>query len=226
MIDIDRYMTQLTQMLRQHFGSRLSYVGLQGSYLRGEATDSSDIDAMVVIDRLDINDLDAYRAILAALPHTDKACGFICSNADLANWNPLEIGHLLHSTKDLFGSLQTLIPAYTRQDICNFIKLSINNLYHGLCHTYIHADAAAMAATLPALYKGVFFILQNLYDLTHGVFITSKNELLQKLDGLDRTVLTRSTDLSKGIDYDLRDSVTLLFNWCQQTLAAVSSDNI
>ena len=67
MIDIDRYMTQLTQMLRQHFGSRLSYVGLQGSYLRGEATDSSDIDAMVVIDRLDINDLDAYRATMAGV---------------------------------------------------------------------------------------------------------------------------------------------------------------
>ncbi|MBQ9141799.1 MAG: nucleotidyltransferase domain-containing protein [Lachnospiraceae bacterium] len=32
---------------KDEFGDRLLYVGLQGSYLRGEATESSDIDIMV-----------------------------------------------------------------------------------------------------------------------------------------------------------------------------------
>ena len=133
MIDINNYIARLTDLLKQQFGSRLLYVGLQGSYLRGEATESSDIDIMVVIDGLDMSDLAAYRSAIESLEHFDKSCGFICSKADLANWNPLEICHLLNTTKDHLGVLAELIPAYTREDIKNFIKMSVNNLYHELC---------------------------------------------------------------------------------------------
>ena len=49
MICVDTYISELIQLLKSKFDSRLCYVGLQGSYLRGEATDSSDIDIMVVI---------------------------------------------------------------------------------------------------------------------------------------------------------------------------------
>ena len=52
MIDIEFYLTSAVDGLKSCFGERLLYVGLQGSYLRGEATEESDIDLMVVIDRL------------------------------------------------------------------------------------------------------------------------------------------------------------------------------
>ena len=128
MIRVDAYISELVSMLKAQFGVRLCYVGLQGSYLRGEATDSSDIDIMVVLDELSVADLDDYRAIIESLGDFDKSCGFICSKKDLENWNPLEIFNLLHSTKDYFGILGMLVPAYTEQDIRNFLKFSINNL--------------------------------------------------------------------------------------------------
>ncbi len=140
MIDIENYIWQLIELLKQQFASRLLYVGLQGSYLRGEATESSDIDIMVVIDVLGVSDLDAYRTAIQSLEHFDKSCGFICSKEDLANWNPLEICHLLNCTKDYFGVLGELVPTYSENDIRNFIKMSVNNLYHEICHRYIHAD--------------------------------------------------------------------------------------
>ena len=84
MININNYIARLTDLLKQRFGSRLLYVGLQGSYLRGEATESSDIDIMVVIDGLDMSALAAYRRAIESLEHFDKSCGFICSKADLA----------------------------------------------------------------------------------------------------------------------------------------------
>ena len=46
MIDVQIYMSELTTYLEAAFGERLLYVGLQGSYLRGEATEESDIDAL------------------------------------------------------------------------------------------------------------------------------------------------------------------------------------
>ena len=67
MIRVDAYISELVSMLKAQFGVRLCYVGLQGSYLRGEATDSSDIDIMVVIDGLSVADLDSYRTIIESL---------------------------------------------------------------------------------------------------------------------------------------------------------------
>ena len=69
MVDIENYIKQLIELLTSRFGSRLLYVGLQGSYLRGEATDNSDIDIMVVIDELSVSDLDAYRTAIQSLEY-------------------------------------------------------------------------------------------------------------------------------------------------------------
>ena len=221
MFKIEDYLSNLLGLLKEKFDSRLLYVGLQGSYLRGEATETSDIDIMVVIDNLCVCDLDNYRIIIQALEDSDKSCGFICSKDDIANWNPLEICHLLHSTKDYYGHLQELVPIYTQEDIRNFIKFSLNNLYHELCHRYIHAEAAKNLSHLPGTYKGVFFILQNLYFLTHGKFIATKAELLSLLKGKDHDVLKCAVDLNNGVIRDFLESFTLLFTWCQETLHAL-----
>ena len=218
MLDIESYISRLIRSLQHQFGSRLLYVGLQGSYLRLEATDSSDIDIMVIMDELGVADLDRYRAVLQSLEHFDKSCGFNCSKTDLANWNPLEISHLLNGTKDYYGTLRSLVPEFTREDIRNFVKLSLNNLYHEICHRYIHGEMDKNIARLPGTYKGVFYILQNLYFLRHGVYIGTKAELLLLLDGKDHAVLARSVELSKGMPYDFSESFEHLFTWCQETL--------
>ena len=218
MINIEDYISELIHMLKAKFDNRLCYVGLQGSYLRGEATDSSDIDIMVVLDELSVADLDDYRAIIESLGDFDKSCGFICSKKDLANWNPLEICNLLHSTKDYCGVLRKLIPAFTQDDVRNFVKFSLNNLYHEICHRYIHTDQAHNIQALPFTYKGAFFILQNLHYLRSGEFAGTKAELLERLDGIDRVVLERLMAYSRGENRDFAESFELLFHWCQETL--------
>ena len=221
MIDITRYISQLTNLLNARYGRRLVYVGLQGSYLRGEATPDSDLDIMVIIDHLTVTDLDTYRTAIASLEHFDKSCGFICSKEDLSNWNPLEICHVLHSTKDYFGALADFVPAYTENDVRNFIKLSLNNLYHEICHRYIHASKEKNIACLPGTYKGVFYILQNLHYLQTGNYITTKAELFVALDGKNKAVLQKGLVLTQSSNYDFEECFELLFTWCQETLANI-----
>ena len=221
MVNIEHYISTLLDLLRQQFGSRLQYLGLQGSYLRNEATENSDIDIMVILDGLDPSDLATYRSVIASVDHFDKSCGFICSKEDLAKWNPLEICHLIHSTKDYYGTLQDFVPAYNEQDIRNFIKLSVGNLYHEICHRYIHAGTEASKARLPGTFKGVFFILQNLHYLTHGEFIGTKAELVQLLSGKDQAVLEHSIAMNQGAEFDFEESFQLLFTWCQETLQSI-----
>lgn len=221
MVNIEQYISQLTRRLQQAFGSGLLYVGLQGSYLRGEATENSDIDVMVVLDELTAARMDQYREVLQSLGHFDKACGFLCSREDLAHWNPLEICHLLHTTKDCFGDLRSLTPDYADEDVRSFIKLSIGNLYHELCHRYIYRGPEKSAASLPSIFKGVFFILQNLHYLRTGSFVQIKKELLPLLEGKDKTVLQRSLELSRGADFAFAESFDLLLTWCQETLKSL-----
>ena len=221
MIDIEKYIQKLIQLLNQQFTSRLLYVGLQGSYLRAEADENSDIDIMVIIDNLSVPDLMQYRSVIEAIGHVEKACGFICSQEDLSKWNPLEICHLLHTTKDYYGHLAQYIPTYTDNDIRNFIKISLNNLYHELCHRYIHATLQENIHNLPNSYKCVFFILQNLFYLNNGYYINSKVKLLSSLYGQDRDVLQRSIELASGASHDFHDSFELIFTWCQTTLKAL-----
>ena len=221
MINVETYLTELIQLLQNRFDSRLCYVGLQGSYLRGEAMDSSDIDIMVVIDDLSVADLDAYRDCIESLGDFEKSCGFICSKRDLANWNPLEICNLFYSTKDYFGILRELVPEYSEQDTRNFVKFSLNNLYHEICHRYIHAPKERSVQALPFTYKGVFFILQNLHYLQTGEFVASKAELLTRLEGKDHAILERLIQYQGGENCGFSESFELLFSWCQETLQSL-----
>ena len=57
MIDITVWMKNFLQTLNETFGDRVWFVGLQGSYGRGEATETSDIDVVVILDELSTMDI-------------------------------------------------------------------------------------------------------------------------------------------------------------------------
>ena len=49
MFQIEEYMQELIASLKNTFKEKLQYVGLQGSYMRGEANENSDIDVVVIL---------------------------------------------------------------------------------------------------------------------------------------------------------------------------------
>ena len=55
-IDIAAWMKEFLQALNESFENRVWFVGLQGSYGRGEATETSDIDVVVILDELAVAD--------------------------------------------------------------------------------------------------------------------------------------------------------------------------
>jgi len=214
-------MEELIKRLKEAFGERLAYIGLQGSYLRKEETDHSDIDVMAVIDNLSVEDLRIYRQTLVTAGNFEKSCGFICSRADLEHWNPLEICHLLHTTRDYYGELKNLVPSYSMEDERNYVRFSLNNLYHEICHRYIHADREHNVSKLPITCKSVFFIMQHLYYLKSGHFIPTKQELLACVRDDDKTVLELSISVQQQKDYDFDRAFSALFCWCQRALAQI-----
>ena len=213
LIDLDAYLQRLIPACEAAFGGRLLYLGLQGSYLRGEANENSDLDIMAVIDRFSVADMDVYREILARIGHAEKACGFICGREELARWSPLEIRQLKHSTKDLYGALSDWLPEATRADAVNYVKLSLGNLYHELCHRYIHAERERNAERFRGTCKGLFFLIRDLHDLESGEFILTKRALREAVSAEDREMLEMA-ELPDGFDFDR--AFAAVFLWCRR----------
>ena len=218
MFQLQSYLDRLVSECRTAFGDRLLYVGLQGSYLRGEAHADSDIDIMLVLDRMSVDDMETYRDTLKRIGYYEKSCGFICGADELKRWNPLEVCQLSHTTKDIFGCLTDHLPNATRADEINYVKYSLGNLYHELCHRYIHADREKNRKRFRNSCKGIFFLLQNLHYLESGTFAVTKEELRSLVSEEDRIVLS-ITDLPEEYDFDRM--FRLVFDWIRNAFVRI-----
>ena len=88
MIDITKWVNEFLQKINESFGERVWFVGLQGSYGRGEATESSDIDLVVILDELSTSDIQTYNMMLDKLSHRELICGFLSGKNEILNWEP------------------------------------------------------------------------------------------------------------------------------------------
>ena len=77
MLNISTWINEFLQVLDKTFGERVTFVGLQGSYARGEATETSDIDLVVILDELSVDDIATYYSVLGTLSHRELICGFL-----------------------------------------------------------------------------------------------------------------------------------------------------
>ena len=65
MLNIESWLPLWSRAVLERFGGRVLFLGLQGSRARGEAREDSDIDTVLVLDRLEASDLAALREALA-----------------------------------------------------------------------------------------------------------------------------------------------------------------
>ena len=76
--NVDEWCAEFLRKLEDAFGGGLVFVGLQGSRGRGEASEESDVDLVVVLKELAPRELGLYADAVASMPFAEKACGFIC----------------------------------------------------------------------------------------------------------------------------------------------------
>lgn len=138
MCNIQSWMERLAEELKNEFGSRLWFLGLQGSFGRGEGTAESDIDAVVILDRVGPEDLQRYSGLLDRLPYREKTCGFVCGRAELQNWEPSDLFSLCMDTVPLVGSLEELRSRISSSDIQRAVWTGVCTLYHLCAHNLIH----------------------------------------------------------------------------------------
>ncbi|MDE6281740.1 MAG: nucleotidyltransferase domain-containing protein [Oscillospiraceae bacterium] len=189
MVDIESWMKELAGKLTDEFGSRLLFLGLQGSYGRGEATEDSDIDVVTVLDEVELADLDAYRAIVSAMPEGEKACGFLCGGLELKSWPKYDLLGVARDTRDVYGSLAELLPPLNRNDWADAVAVGASGLYHAAVHTYLYGEREKRPQFLANAHKSIFVVLRAQHALRPGENVRAKKDLLTRLSGDERKIL-------------------------------------
>ena len=78
---IEAWMRKYCEEMKKQFENRIWFIGLQGSYGRGEATEQSDIDVVLILDKITYEDLRTYSSLLERLPNREKICGFVSADS-------------------------------------------------------------------------------------------------------------------------------------------------
>lgn len=216
MVEIERWMAGLRAELSERFGSRLLFLGLQGSYGRGEANEDSDIDVVAVLERVELSDLDAYRAIVRKMPEGEKACGFLCGAAELKSWPRYDLLAVARDTRDVYGTLAELLPSFDQGDVAEAAAIGASGLYHAAVHTYLYADRESWPGFLREAHKGAFFTLRALRELRTGENVRAKRDLLPLLEGDEREILAYSLSPT---DEPLEDVFARLVRWSAAAMA-------
>ncbi len=211
MVDIKSWVLEFTNRVEQIFSDRVWFIGLQGSYGRGEATETSDIDVVVILDELRINDLKVYRDMLDTLPNRELVCGFISGKGELLNWEASDLFQFYYDTTPIKGTLDCLLEKIDRQAIKRAIKIGACNIYHACVHNFVHEKSDDI---LRALYKSAVFVLQAIWFYETDKYIKSKAELHNAIDP-PSAVLTTALNLKNGADVKFEDMSVLLINWAK-----------
>ncbi len=211
MIDIKAWIEEFTYKVGQTFPNRVWFIGLQGSYGRGEATETSDIDVVLIFDELRMDDLKVYRDMLDTLSNRELICGFISGKDELLNWETSELFQFYYDTTPVKGTLDCLLEKIDKKAVKRAIKIGACNIYHACVHNFVHEKSEDI---LRSLYKSAVFVLQAVCFYETGKYIKSKTELQNAINP-PSAVLTTALNLKNGAEVKFEEMSALLINWAK-----------
>lgn len=216
MIDITNWLAAFQIKLNEAFDNRVWFVGLQGSYGRGEARDTSDIDVVVILDELSASDIQIYNAMLDNLPHRELICGFLSGKKEIMNWEPSDLFQFCNDTTPIKGSLDEVLAVVDESAVTRAIKIGVCNIYHGCVHNMLHEKSEEI---LRGLYKSASFVIQADVFKQTGNYIKQQNELQLLVSSNEKTIIDTFVYLKNGGKVDFCEMSEELFAWCKKKLA-------
>ena len=213
MVDIKIWMDKFLPKLEETFGERVRFVGLQGSYGRGEATEKSDIDTVVILDELSASDIKVYNDMLDTLPERELICGFISGRNEILNWEPSDLFQFYYDTKPIKGTLDELLDKIDTNAVEKAIKSGVCNIYHGCVHNMLYEKDEEI---LKGLYKSASFVVQAICFKENGKYITRQKDLLEVVSENEKIIVETFLHLKKDGEVDFDKMSETLFDWARK----------
>ena len=216
MVDINSWLEEFLQKLNGTFKSRVWFVGLQGSYGRGEATETSDIDVVVILNEFTVSDIQAYNQLLDTLPHRELICGFVSGKDEILNWEPADLFQFYHDTTPIKGNLDELLQKIDNVAVDRAIKIGACNIYHGCVHNMLHTKNDDI---LKGLYKAASFVVQAIVFKQTGNYIKHQNQLLQAALLDEKIVIETFLKYKNCETVDFNSASEILFEWSKKWIS-------
>ena len=220
MINIEPWLARFVRLLRETFGDRIRFAGLQGSYARGEATDSSDIDLVVVLDALTAEDITVYGAMLDSLDHRELVCGFLSGKEELLYWEPSELFQFCRDTKPLIGNLDDILAVVKPDDIDRARLTGACGVYHACVHNMLYEKDEGI---LRSLYKTATFAIRAAVYLHTGRYCARLDELLHHANTPDRQIVQAYIAMKAGEPVAFTRASKMLFAWAKEEIVQKGS---
>ena len=216
MIEIEKWLKNFTETIQRTFGDRIVCTGIQGSYGRGEATEQSDIDVVVILDKLTPDDIRQYDAAISKLPNRQLICGFLSGKEELLHWESSDLFQFYFDTTPLVRDLEPLRTLLTKEAVARAIQIGAGNIYHGCVHNMLHEKSREV---LKDLYKASAITAQAVYYQKTGEYVKQKNALMERADMPEREILKNYMRLrSDDTEWDFAELSETLFLWAQRLL--------
>ena len=216
MIDINGWINRFLEVLNDTFGERAWFVGLQGSYGRGEATETSDIDVVVILDQLYASDIHAYNTMLNTLPHRELICGFVAGKDELLNWAPSDLFQFCYDTTPIKGILDEVMTVIDESAVNRAIKIGACNIYHGCVHNMLHEKSEDI---LKGLYKSASFVVQAIAFMQTGKYVKHQRELRDVVSTEEMVIVDTFLNLKNGGTADFNSMSEVLFAWAKKWIS-------
>ena len=216
MIDITNWMQNFLQTLNKTFENRVWFVGLQGSYGRGEATETSDIDVVVILYELSAKDIQIYNDMLDTLPHRKLICGFLSGKNEIMNWEPSDLFQFCNDTTPIKGTLDEVFALIDENAINRAIKIAACNIFHGCVHNMLHEKSEDI---LRGLYKSSSFVVQAIIFKQTGNYIKYQEELLKVALPNEQSIIKTYIKLKNGETVDFSLMSETLFDWAKKWIS-------
>ena len=216
MIDITTWMHSFLLALEETFTNRVWFVGLQGSYGRCEATETSDIDIVVILDELSATDIQAYHDMLDCLPHRELICGFLSGKTEIMNWEPSDLFQFCHDTTPIIGSLDEIMAVIDESAVSRAIKIGACNIFHGCVHNMLHEKSEDI---LRGLYKSASFVVQAIVYKQTGRYMKQQEELRIVAAPNEQIIINTFLRLKNGATVDFIPMSDALFAWAKHWIS-------
>ena len=213
MIDITVWMQHFLRALNETFSSRVWFVGLQGSYGRGEATETSDIDVVVILDELSAMDIQTYHNMLDTMSHRELICGFLSGKKELMNWEPSDLFQFCHDTTPIQGSLDEVMAVIDECAVNRAIKIGACNIFHGCVHNMLYEKSEDI---LRGLYKSASFVVQAIVFKQTGKYIRHQKDMLKIVSPDERVIVEMFLNLKNGGAVEFNTMSEMLFIWAKK----------
>ena len=219
MLEITTWLDVFLKAIEKTFANRVWFVGLQGSYGRGEATETSDIDVVVILDELSAMDIHTYNTMLDTCSNRELICGFLSGKNEILNWEPSDLFQFCNDTTPIKGSLDEVMAVVDESAVNRAIKIGACNIFHGCVHNMLHEKSEDI---LRGLYKSASFVVQAIVFKQTGNYISHQKDLLQVVSSDERVIVEIFLSLKNGGKVDFTLMSETLFTWAKKWIVEIS----